>query len=602
MVISQSKRAFGTVPQSFIDEAYAKHEKILTTAPEPMDEELGMEKTIRVVLRSFLRNWNPENLVDEFQKKHGSTSASNAYRRHQGGGRAEIQDLISAKFNLSPDSFIAFHDTIDGLVEERGLPPLTREQWIEFVSMEPDSTRADGDMETARVVAICESLKVRIITAMDGQTTFAVKPIQKSLWDYMSKFPMFDLLSQPSSPEIVSRLLRRTQEIFPDIALDTDVSTSPSDDDQPEFVSGDYQSATDLLKPRATEIAEEEISRKLKGDDVCLRPALKRTLGMQQLEYPKTSLFCEHTATQLNGQLMGCVMSFLVLCLLNLNTYFKSLPLSVQKLFLNGKLAWRLLPVLINGDDILFRAKRLQRQKWVAAANDIGFQLSVGKNFIHPRFFIINSLAYVFNPFPKVPEYISTYLRDQEMLAPGATCTLSPNMSWADDVEIWESSIQRDTLSHLNQMEKYTLQMKNWWLSSHITALPYANLGLLLGKTKTGEQTSEKVVSLKTLYDASTCGGNGPFFHSFFLHFHSQAIRTQTKFGGMTLNIFAHPRLGGLGFNVPKGVEPEFNVAQRILATRLFKASTKNFVGQSSDDPSENFQYLESNAKVSALG
>jgi len=56
------------------------------------------------------------------------------------------------------------------------------------------------------------------------------------------------------------------------------------------------------------------------------------------------------------------------------------------------------LPVLINGDDILFRADARFYEIWKVWVNKVGFTLSLGKNYIHPRFFTINSELYRHDP------------------------------------------------------------------------------------------------------------------------------------------------------------------------------------------------------------
>jgi hypothetical protein len=51
----------------------------------------------------------------------------------------------------------------------------------------------------------------------------------------------------------------------------------------------------------------------------------------------------------------------------------------------NRKFNPRSLPVLLNGDDILFRADPLLYKIWKESIADAGFELSLGKNYIHPK-------------------------------------------------------------------------------------------------------------------------------------------------------------------------------------------------------------------------
>jgi len=52
------------------------------------------------------------------------------------------------------------------------------------------------------------------------------------------------------------------------------------------------------------------------------------------------------------------------------------------------------LPVLINGDDILFRADAKLYEYWLEEIKVLEFKLSVGKNYVHKNIFTINSKMY----------------------------------------------------------------------------------------------------------------------------------------------------------------------------------------------------------------
>jgi hypothetical protein len=83
---------------------------------------------------------------------------------------------------------------------------------------------------------------------------------------------------------------------------------------------------------------------------------------------------------------------------------------------------------------------------------------------------------------------------------------------------------------------------------------------------------------------------------NYFLHYHSHEIKRQTTFGCRTLNIDAHPYLGGLGFPVPKGVIPRFSEHQRALASHLLQAAKQEFFGLPSDHPLKPFAFLDMSA------
>jgi hypothetical protein len=93
-----------------------------------------------------------------------------------------------------------------------------------------------------------------------------------------------------------------------------------------------------------------------------------------------------------NGQLMGSPLSFPILCAINLVAYWTAL-----EEYLCRRIDISDLPVLVNGDDILFRSNDEFYpiwQKWIKA---VGFTLSVGKNYISRDFLTVNSESFVWN-------------------------------------------------------------------------------------------------------------------------------------------------------------------------------------------------------------
>jgi hypothetical protein len=86
---------------------------------------------------------------------------------------------------------------------------------------------------------------------------------------------------------------------------------------------------------------------------------------------------------QMNGQLMGSPLSFPYLCLINFIVSWEA----VYPYLLD----FRHVPIRVNGDDILFRCPASRYAFWRDSVKDAGFQLSIGKNFFHPRYLFINS-------------------------------------------------------------------------------------------------------------------------------------------------------------------------------------------------------------------
>lgn len=136
------------------------------------------------------------------------------------------------------------------------------------------------------------------------------------------------------------------------------------------FVSGDYESATDNLSidvQRAILAGVlDSCSRVPRG--ICFEALASQVMDM---EGPLG------VTEQARGQLMGNLLSFPLLCIVNY-------------------LAFRFVcgtkyPVRINGDDIVFRAPRDVADKWMNQVERAGLTLSRGKTFVDPVYFTLNS-------------------------------------------------------------------------------------------------------------------------------------------------------------------------------------------------------------------
>jgi hypothetical protein len=88
--------------------------------------------------------------------------------------------------------------------------------------------------------------------------------------------------------------------------------------------------------------------------------------------------------------------------------------------------------------------------------------------------------------------------------------------------------------------------------------------------------------------------------HKWFLKYHRKSILEQTRFGSTTLNLFAHPLLGGLGFTIPDGVEARYSLEQRRLAQALFLSASYSYEGQEGDFKLNKLVFLETDLATSS--
>jgi hypothetical protein len=232
-----------------------------------------------------------------------------------------------------------------------------------------DALEELDEVSKCKVHAVLEPLKVRLITAGDTHSNALWTNLQKLLWRKLQKFKQFRLTGEEISDEIVNTLA--SEELPGLLGMD-------------KWCSGDYEAATDNLHMDASLAALEAIS-----GDMTTFAILKKSMCGTKISFEpfrKLGYQCPDDFVQTNGQLMGCVFSFVILCLINLSMYKLSL-----EAYSGSKWKVEDLPVLVNGDDILFRTNDEHYSVWSDLINQVGFKKSVGKNYTSADFCVINS-------------------------------------------------------------------------------------------------------------------------------------------------------------------------------------------------------------------
>jgi hypothetical protein len=170
---------------------------------------------------------------------------------------------------------------------------------------------------------------------------------------------MFELIGKPVSTEYLERVFS---------------------DAEGQFHSLDYKSATDLLDPEVSSWCVDEIC------DAVGMPSDLRILFHKALTGHKVE-----GQDQLWGQLMGSVVSFIVLCLVNASVCWFAYEQT-----LNKRVNFSDLPLAVNGDDGLVRAPPTFLKTWKEISSCIGLIPSVGKTYSHNSYLNINSTSFVF--------------------------------------------------------------------------------------------------------------------------------------------------------------------------------------------------------------
>lgn len=423
-----------------------------------------------------------------------------------------------------------------------------------------------------RVVAIREFLKVRIITAGEGLPYYLGKSYQRSLFKYLYQFEQFELMGEPLNISHLERMVIQEKEL--ELYIDKNLfpyrfGSSSYTLGFDQFVSGDYSAATDNISIKYTLMSFDSTIRSILGRNhsitammythVCRKllephflyynlfdlgyryntvatifpklvtdfgndlyayfdgqifffPEKNHVLGYTYSKFPNMSLPNRMKLPpyviikQKNGQLMGSPISFPHLCNINVIAYW----ISLEK-YCNYKIPFNLLPVRVNGDDITFRTNSKHYRYWLTAIEEVGFKLSLGKNYVHPSVLTLNSIMY---------------------------------------------TAQRSFSSPCGFRFK---------------EVPYLNVGLLMGQSKGKGTDFERKLSLEEMYNLVLLGAKDKIrAHRRFISYNLKQIQLMT--GNGKFNLFIPRQYGGIGFPFFSEVSSEIIITpfQRRFARFFF--------------------------------
>lgn len=367
---------------------------------------------------------------DHYEPFFPSTSANYNRSRSKGGAVGEISNLIdeflpelripsepyvkvkkvdviargkiSAKYGVSgieeqelldfeSDHFI--EENIDGLEYDESF---LKEKWR--VLMKEIGRQAMTEEPKVDPVGLVEALKIRIISKGPPKTYTFLAPLQKFMWRTLKNNKVFKLISTPLTAEHIQERLGipKKEEII---------------------INGDYKASTDNLHRWISEaIAYELIDVLNRNHDIAIladpsstpffftdehRDLFVRSLTQHQflmdykLEYDedtkKYNKIGGRWLPQMEGQLMGSVTSFPILCIANAAMCRLALETSYEnyekrKVFrLSNKPDFydcrtEIAPLLVNGDDCSLKGGRSRlRQNWEKITAFGGLTSSIGK-------------------------------------------------------------------------------------------------------------------------------------------------------------------------------------------------------------------------------
>lgn len=248
-------------------------------------------------------------------------------------------------------------------------------------------------------VGLAEFLKVRVITKGPPLTYTVLKPFQKFLWGVLRRYPAFKLIGEVVTAEYMYEILGRLNE-------------------DEEFTSGDYQASTDNLHSWLTEAIVDEMFKcflEYNPGYAQMMPSSFRDMVVRALT---KHIFVRkdddgnvtERLPQLEGQLMGSIISFPFLCIANAAMCRYALELDQGRKYRlgNDPSEGPLAPIMINGDDCAIKASPRFRDIWRKVTRIGGLLESQGKTYFSREFVVINSERFNYteandNPYESQP-------------------------------------------------------------------------------------------------------------------------------------------------------------------------------------------------------
>lgn len=221
-------------------------------------------------------------------------------------------------------------------------------------------------------IGLPEPLKCRVITLGPAFPYYISLYIQKLVHGTLRQHVTFTLTGEPCTEEIINSRFG---------AL-TDMS----------YISGDYEAATDNLNPELSVFAAECIGARL-GLGSVATDLFKKALVNHRIVYPDGFV-----GDQQWGQLMGSPVSFPILCIINAAATRCAMEIAEQRRTGSDRRPrYRLeqLPLLINGDDVVFTEYAADIDIWNRIVTRVGLKPSVGKNYVTKQFLLVNSQLYI---------------------------------------------------------------------------------------------------------------------------------------------------------------------------------------------------------------
>lgn len=367
MVMTQLKRCMPLLTKERVLEAKKAHQKKVTNAPNfaPSQRHISLVKQACRNMFRTRREWTVKD--SDF-----SESASYDVFKLSGGGRSKLRcdDGCAQCIEVDRDDD---EPQLAGRYHDR------TKEWNDFLTK---------DIRKARVCAVNSNMKARIVTAHESPCNF-FRNLQQLLHSTMKKKSVFSLTGK-----------------------------MPEDSDFPcfrprdglVFCSADYSSATDGIHGDVSRAALDAIFSVIPPptdldpqEYLIFKEQASRTLTSAQLSYGPFKPLID----QVLGQMMGHLLSFPILCAINFAIWGETMLDSGEideDEFDSLSKGYTDTALRINGDDLLSQMTKESYDIFVKIVAKNGWELSVGKSYLHQRFGVINSQIYDFAEQKQIAE------------------------------------------------------------------------------------------------------------------------------------------------------------------------------------------------------
>jgi hypothetical protein len=439
--VLQLKKGMPRPPKSFVDDSVKETISILTTEAEPTDSLLidPIKEEIDWVVDSVFRRAELRK-EDVYHPFFPSTSACFQRPVSKGGAAERLSIIIkenelweyfdphqvlygSKMMELGSETSRNYgnygrHDQMKlDFKEDMGITELGSVDIFNFEDFDCQYKRlydslfalAKEEENLVKPVGLLEALKVRVITKGPAIRGYVLKMFQKFLFRSLRKFEIFKYIGEPLCLQNIQDFLQCIEDgsyyyLDPDDVpagetLEEDYETNGS-----YFISGDYKASTDYLKSWISNYIVKRIFYNIRWSfnhldfpkdflDDLEQLVLAALTGHTIRVYSEPKVYVD--IAQKNGQLMGSIVSFPILCLANASLCSLTIRKDRERRGMNMP-PFKKLPMRINGDDCLLLGTGQDFKKdWLLYGKAFGLQSSVGKTYFSNRIATLNSLNFI---------------------------------------------------------------------------------------------------------------------------------------------------------------------------------------------------------------